>query len=195
MFAASGARLQLRASRNDLATEEAERDVFVQERRACGRGDEADLFAVLQQLDAARGKCGEIVGKADAGELPVHVADGADAVEAFLPDIAALGVAHRTSVEARASLRRKRGFVQVGAKSWNAGFDARDLKGVPAAGASAELTRCGDEFVRDGGEGVRRHEEIEARGAKAREVHHIYLAKRRIGESCGCVRRQGQLDR
>src|SRR2546422_570646 len=101
MFARGGAYLQFGAEGNGLATQKSEREVFVQPRRTRGAGDEAGLFAVLQQLVAASRKRVNIVGEKKTDELPVHVADGADAIENFLSDVAALRVAHRARVKCR----------------------------------------------------------------------------------------------
>jgi hypothetical protein len=144
----------------------AERDVRVERRRFHRTGHIADFLAHVKQFVALFWQRFQIGGQAQAAQFLRDVADAVDAVDDFLPDVAAFVVNDGAALDA--AFERDVRLVHVRAESRNARLDARRLERRPADGAStfASLRRdksgdlfCGgNQFVRDGAEGIVRDE-------------------------------------
>src|ERR1035437_6735451 len=106
----------------------------------------ADFLASVKKLVAARRQDFQIIVQPQATQLAVHMADAVNAVDDFLPDVAAFAVSPGPPLDA--TFERDVRLVHVRAKTWNACLNARGLKRLPAARATTKSLCSGNQFIR-----------------------------------------------
>src|SRR5665213_1014214 len=111
------------------------------------------------------------------------MADAVDAVDDFLPDVAAFGVSNGAALDA--AFERDVRLVHVRAESRNARLNARRIERLPATRASADLFCGGDQFVRHRAEGIVWDEQIKAACSESRQIRQINVTERNVGNFHG----------
>ena len=104
------------------------------------------------------------------------MAEGVNAVENLLTDVAAFSVADGAGFNA--ALERDIGFVHVLFETGDTGFDAGEFESVPSGEAATDRCGSGDKFFGELAQSGNRDEQIEARQAEAWMIHKINIPGR-----------------
>ena len=130
-----------------------ERKISPERWRFYRAGDVTDFLATVEKFVAALWLWQPRAGGVRQAQTPQFLRDVAEAVDAindFLPDIAAFVVAHGALFDAAFEWQVR--VVHVRAKARDARLDARGFERLPAGGASADGFGSADELVHGGGE-------------------------------------------